>query len=108
MNEIEKEAIDLRFSLHKVREICLHNAKSNRIRKTAQNEFSALADYIGCLLLKNECGDPSHIAVCCCKREEALLRWAEDLDATYRPTKVSETQASLHEEQASELTGIAR
>ncbi len=68
MNEIEKEAIDLRFSLHKVRDICSHNAKSNRIRKIARDEFSALADYIGCLLLKDEC-----------KREEALLRWAEQI-----------------------------
>lgn len=68
MNEIEKEAIDLRFSLHKVREICSNNAKHPKL-KEAQNEFSALADYIGCLLLKDEC-----------KREEALLRWAEQIE----------------------------
>ena len=69
MNEIEEEAIDLRFSLHKVRQICSGNAENPSFRKKAQNEFSALADYIGCLLLKDKD-----------KREEALLRWAEQID----------------------------
>ncbi len=72
MSKIKEEAIDLRSSLHKVREICKQNAKmineipSKWTRAQSAKEFTGLADYIGCLLIKDDKG-----------REKALLRWAK-------------------------------
>ncbi len=68
MKEIEEEVIDLRYSLHKIRTICAGNKENELFCEKAKEEFQALDQYIGCMLLSDKVA-----------RELALIRWAKTI-----------------------------
>lgn len=65
--ELRKQCIDLRASLHKILDCCRSNAEwtGEWTIKHAIDEFSDIADWIECLLLSGE------------EREKAIEQWAQ-------------------------------